>query len=97
MKVLLRNGDNRLRPGMAVSAEVALPKRSGVLIPQTAFTDDNHDTILTVGSDSTVHTVKVSELSNDGRMSVVSGLPPGSRVVRDGQTSVGEGEKVAIH
>lgn len=96
VKVELANPDGRLRPGVAVAANVNLPKRSGVRIPQTAFTDDNHTTILTVDADSTVHTAPVAEIANDGTHAIVSGLAAGTRVVSDGQTSVGNGEKVAV-
>jgi multidrug efflux pump subunit AcrA (membrane-fusion protein) len=96
VKVELPNPDGRLRPGAAVAAEVDLPKRSGVRIPQTAFTDDNHNTILTIAPDSTVRTAQVTELANDGTHAIVTGLKAGTRVVSDGQTSVGNGEKVAV-
>jgi len=96
IKVLLRNPSGKLRPGMAIEGNVALPPLTGVKIPATAFLDDNHDTIMTVGDDSTVKTVKVQEAGNDGTVAVVSGIAPGTRVVSDGQTSVGDGEKVAV-
>jgi multidrug efflux pump subunit AcrA (membrane-fusion protein) len=51
---------------------------------------------MTVGDDSTVKTVKVQEAGNDGTVAVVSGIAPGTRVVSDGQTGVGDGEKVAV-
>jgi HlyD family secretion protein len=96
VKVLLANSDGKLRPGMGVAANVNLPRKNGVRIPQTAFTDDNHDTILTVDPQSTVRVVKVIELADDGKQAIVSGLPAGTRVLSDGQTSLGSGEKVAI-
>jgi HlyD family secretion protein len=96
VKVLLANSDGKLRPGMGVAANVNLPRKNGVRIPQTAFTDDNHDTILTVDPQSTVRVVKVTELADDGKQAIVSGLPAGTRVLSDGQTSLGSGEKVAI-
>jgi multidrug efflux pump subunit AcrA (membrane-fusion protein) len=96
VKILLHNPGGRLRPGMIVTANVSLPAASGIRIPITAFTDDNHDTVMVVAADGTVKTVNVSEETNDGTMSVVSGLAAGSRVVGDGQTSIGNGEKVAV-
>jgi len=40
--------------------------------------------------------VHVAEISSDGTTSIITGVDPGTRVVNDGQTSVGDGEKVAI-
>lgn len=96
VKVLLANHQGRLRPGMAVVGHIDLPVARGVLIPTTAFTDDNHTQILTVSAENVVRTAAVREVADDNRTSVVTGIPPGTRVVRDGQTSVGDGQKVAI-
>jgi hypothetical protein len=49
-----------------------------------------------VAADGTVSTARVSEVSDDGRNAVVAGLAVGTRVISDGQTSVGDGEKVAV-
>ncbi len=65
-------------------------------VPATAFTDDNHDAIMTVQSGDSIKTVKVAELGSDGTTSVVNGITAGTRVVSDGQTSVGDGEKVSF-
>ena len=96
VKVLLQNHNDRLRPGMAVIGHLELPVARGVLVPATAFTDDNHTQLLTVAQDGTVHTAAVREIADDNTHSVVSGIPAGTRVIRDGQTSVGDGQKVAI-
>jgi multidrug efflux pump subunit AcrA (membrane-fusion protein) len=96
VKVLLVNHDRKLRPGMAVTGQIALPVVRGVMVPSTAFTDDNHTQILTVSSDGTVRTVKVTEVADNNASSVVTGVSAGTRVIRDGQTSVGDGQKVAI-
>ena len=42
-----------------------------------------------------VKTVKVAEIGSDGTTSVVSGRSPGRAIVNDGQTSLGDGEKVS--
>jgi multidrug efflux pump subunit AcrA (membrane-fusion protein) len=96
VKILLRNPGHRLRPGMAVEAAVDLPRMNGVRIPETAFTDDNHTTIMTVTPDSIVHVAHVIEVGNDGQTSIVTGIAPGTRVVSNGTTSVGDGEKVTL-
>ncbi len=95
VKVLLPNEDESLRPGMAVEGKLRLPAVRGVRIPQTAFTDDNHDALQIVQPDSTVRTVKVSERANDGTTSVVTGIASGTRIVANGQTSIGDGEKIS--
>lgn len=94
VKILLQNPEQKLRPGMAVQGTIALPTIRGVRIPETAFTDDNHNAVLTVADDGTVKTVPVSERANDGTISIVSGITSGTRIVSDGQSSVGDGEKI---
>lgn len=96
VKVQLANPLQRLRPGMVVQASIAATPVRGVRVPATAFTDDNHDALMTVQSDDSIKTIKVAELGTDGRTSVVTGLPSGTRVVTNGQTSVGDGEKVSF-
>ncbi|HEX4013577.1 MAG TPA: efflux RND transporter periplasmic adaptor subunit [Candidatus Cybelea sp.] len=96
IKVLLSNPGQRLRPGMVVQGNVDAAQVRGVRVPVTAFTDDNHDAVMTVQSGDSVKTMKVAELGSDGTTSVVSGLIPGTRVVNDGQASLGDGEKVSF-
>jgi HlyD family secretion protein len=95
VKVVLANGDGSLRPGMDVSGSVRLPGVHGIRVPETAFTDDSHDAVMIVQS-GTVKTVHVAEIADDGVTAIVSGVDPGARVVSNGQTSIGDGEKVAV-
>lgn len=95
VKVLLPNANGKLRSGMAVSGTVAKPSMRGIRVPLTAFVDDNHDSLLTVASDGVIKTVAVREVGNDGTTSVVTGVTPGTRVVSNGQSSVGDGERVS--
>ncbi len=96
VKILLRNPQQRLRPGMSVEASVALPALSGVRVPESAFTNENHTTIMTVDRQHVVHVAPVSEIGNDGVTSVVTGIPPGSRIVNNGLSAVGNGEKISL-
>jgi len=96
VKVKLSNPGDRLRAGMSVVGSVSMPPARGITIPETAFIDDNHDSILIVGADDTIRTQKVVETIGDGKTSIVQGIPSGTRVVNDGQTSVGDGQKVAV-
>ena len=96
VKVQLENPQQILRPGAVVQGSVATVPVRGVRVPSTAFTDDNHDALLTVQSDNSIKTVKVAELGSDGTTSVISGIPSGVRIVNDGQSAVGDGEKVSF-
>ena len=96
VKVQLTNPHGKLRPGMAVLGHVNLPPVRGVRIPVSAFTTPNKDRVLTVDDQGTVHVAQVTEIANDGNIAVVNGIAAGTRVVNDGQSSVGDGEKVAI-
>ena len=96
VKVVMPNHDSRLRPGMAVAGQISLAPVRGVRVPATAFTDDNHTQLLAVTGDGTVRAVKVREVAEDNSSAVVSGISAGTRVIRDGQTSIGDGQKVAI-
>jgi multidrug efflux pump subunit AcrA (membrane-fusion protein) len=95
VKVLLSNPRNRLRPGMAIEGNVALPSIKGVAIPATAFTDDTRSVVMTVDADGTVHEQNVRELGTDDTNAIVSGLATGTRVITNGQIGVGAGQKVA--
>ncbi|HUN29636.1 MAG TPA: efflux RND transporter periplasmic adaptor subunit [Alphaproteobacteria bacterium] len=96
VKIVLPNPRESLRPGMAVSGGVALPVVRGVVVPTTAFTDDNHDAVQIVQTDDTAKTIAVTEVASDGTHSVVTGVNPGTRVLSNGQASVGDGEKVSF-
>jgi multidrug efflux pump subunit AcrA (membrane-fusion protein) len=96
VKVQLDNARGTLRPGMAILGTVDLPSVSGVRVPVTAFTSPNRDRILTVDEQGLVHTLQVAELADDGKLAVVRGVSAGTRIVTDGQSSVGDGEKVAF-
>ena len=96
VKVVLPNSDEGLRPGDAVTGDVALPAVRGIMVPTTAFTDDNHDSVQTVLADNTTKTVQVTEIGSNGTRSIITGISAGTRVVSNGQSSVGDGEKVSI-
>ena len=96
IKVLLQNSDRWLRPGMAIQGSVTLPGVTGVRVPTTAFTDDNHNAVQVVEPDDTVKTINAVEVASDGTNSIVTGVPSGSRVIVNGQSSIGDGEKVSL-
>ncbi len=96
VKVQLANPLRHLRPGMVVQGIIATSPIRGIRVPATAFTDDNHDALMTVQADDSVKTVRVAEVGDDGTTSVVTGVSPGTRIVTNGQSSVGDGEKVSF-
>ncbi len=95
VKVLLANSQQQLRPGMVVQGSIATLPLAGVRVPVAAFTDDNHDALMTVQPGGTIKTVKVAEVGSDATTSVVTGIPVGARIVNNGQMSLGDGEKVS--
>jgi multidrug efflux pump subunit AcrA (membrane-fusion protein) len=96
VKVQLANPRLRLRPGMVVQGTIATVPIQGVRVPVTAFTDDNHNALMTVQPDNSIKTVKVAEAGTDGTTSVVNGIAAGTRIVNNGQASLGDGEKVSF-
>ncbi|HVA36152.1 MAG TPA: efflux RND transporter periplasmic adaptor subunit [Candidatus Dormibacteraeota bacterium] len=95
VKVDVPNPQGTLRPGMAVLGHVAQPSVTGLTVPSTAFLDDNSDTVMVVRG-GVAKVAHVSLRANDGRYAVVTGLPPGSRVVTDGSLGLADGEKVVL-
>lgn len=83
-----------LRPGMVVNATVALPRISGIGIPQTAFLDEAHDAVLCV-QNGIAKTFAVREQSSDGVTAIVRGLHSGVRVIANGQLGIVDGQHVA--
>lgn len=96
VKVMLENPRQLLRPGMVVQGTIATIPVRGVRVPVTAFTDDNHDAVMTVEPDGSIKTVKVTEIGSDGTTSAIDGILSGTRIVSNGQASVGDGEKVSF-
>jgi multidrug efflux pump subunit AcrA (membrane-fusion protein) len=96
VKVLLVNADHHLRAGMPVSASIAEPAVSGTLVPLAAFVDDTRSAVYVI-ADGVVRTQAVTELNDDGKNAVVTGLTAGSFVVKDvSAATVGNGDKVSV-
>jgi len=81
VKVRIPNPQRRLQSGMVVSADVPLPAASGLIVPVTAFTDDSHTAVRTVGNDGAIRQVSVRSIADDGHRAVVSGINAGTRVL----------------
>lgn len=95
VQAIVANPGYRLKSGMAVTGTVSLPSVSGIGIPLTAFLDDGHDSVLTVDGGGTARLQRVSELGNDGKTSVVRGLPSGAHVVSNGQLGISPGQQIS--
>jgi multidrug efflux pump subunit AcrA (membrane-fusion protein) len=95
VKVAIPNRDGILRAGTPVQAIVALLPVRGIVVPSSAFEDDQR-TRVTVVVDGRVRLRRVTEIATDGANSIVEGIAPGDRVVRDGTQSLTDGQRVAM-
>ncbi|HEX3468460.1 MAG TPA: efflux RND transporter periplasmic adaptor subunit [Candidatus Elarobacter sp.] len=96
IKVLVPNADAHLRAGMPVTARVDEQPVSGVTVPVAAFVDDSRSSVYVV-SNGVARSHTVSELQDDGKTAVVTGLPAGSVVVADvAAANVGNGDRVSV-
>jgi HlyD family secretion protein len=95
VQAIVANPGFRLKSGMAITGTVSLPTIAGVGVPVTAFLDDSHDSLMVVDSSGTARLQRVKEESNDGKTSIVAGLPSGANVISNGQLGITAGERVA--
>jgi HlyD family secretion protein len=95
VEAILANPGFRLKSGMAVTGTVSLPSISGVGVPVTAFLDDAHDSVMIVDPSGTAKLQSVKEEGNDGKTSVVAGLPSGTKVISNGQLGITSGQQIA--
>jgi multidrug efflux pump subunit AcrA (membrane-fusion protein) len=97
VKVQVANQDGHLHAGMPVTGTVDLPPVTGTEVPVTAFVDDTRGSVYTVDG-GTVRTHTVSEVKDDGKNAIVTGLPTGTIVVQNVEnTTVGDGDRVAVN
>jgi multidrug efflux pump subunit AcrA (membrane-fusion protein) len=94
VKVLLANAGGILRPGMAVSAATRQTPATGIRVPDTAFLDTTNSTVQIV-SGGVVKTAHVTQIADDGRNAVVTGIASGTSVVVNGQSGLLDGQTVA--
>jgi multidrug efflux pump subunit AcrA (membrane-fusion protein) len=95
VKVLVANPDYHLRAGMPATGLVDEQPVSGVMIPVAAFIDDSRSGVYVV-SNGVARTHTVSEVRDDGRNAIVTGLDPNTVVVANvAQANVGNGDRVA--
>lgn len=96
VKVQLANPDVHLHSGMPLTGIVDEPSVRGIVVPVTAFVDDTRQSVYIVVN-GVARTRSVSEVKDDGKNAVVTGLPSGTVVVKDvEQSNVGNGDRVRI-
>ena len=95
VKVAIENHAGTLRSGTPVQAIVALRSVNGIVVPSSAFADEQRSKV-TIVVDGRIRTKPVTEIATDGASSVVEGLQAGESVVRDGTQSLSDGERVAM-
>lgn len=95
VQTILGNPGFRLKSGMAVTGTVSLPPVTGIGIPTAAFLDDSHDSVMVVDRSGVARLARVQEKGNDGKTSIVAGLPSGARVIANGQLGITAGQQVA--
>jgi RND family efflux transporter MFP subunit len=93
IKVSVPNPEHELRAGTPVRAIVDLGGFSGAAVPASAFVNDTRTRVMTV-VDGRAHPIPVVERATDGETSIVSGLAPGTRVIRDGGADIDDGASV---
>lgn len=96
VKAQVPNPGYLLHSGMPVTGTVTLPAANGITIPTTAFLDDTHTSVLTVGPDHVARSAQVSEVRSDGKNSIVNGLAAGTDVIANGQSGVTDGQHVTV-
>lgn len=94
VKVLVPNPDGALRSGMPVIGIVRLAPIAGTAIPTAAFVDPSH-TRVAVSRGGLARVVPVRELSAANGEAVVTGIAAGERVVTNGESVVGDGQRIA--
>ncbi len=80
--------------GMPVVGSIAVPPVRGIEIPQTAFLDDNHDTIM-AAVDGKAKQIDVSLQGSDGKHAIVDGVTADTHVIVDGTSGIASGQTVA--
>jgi HlyD family secretion protein len=95
VQAILANAGLRLKSGMAVTGTVSLPPIAGIGVPITAFLDDAHNSVMVVAANGIAKLQSVKEKGNDGKTSIVTSLPGGTRVISNGQLGITPGEQVA--
>jgi multidrug efflux pump subunit AcrA (membrane-fusion protein) len=96
VKIVIPNPNSTLRPGMTVSGAVSKEAVTGVAVPVSAFVDDTHQTLFTIDGDNKAHITQVTELANDTRYAVVSGVPDGTTVMTNGTLTISDGQQVKV-
>ncbi|MBV8170853.1 MAG: efflux RND transporter periplasmic adaptor subunit [Candidatus Eremiobacteraeota bacterium] len=96
VKIVIPNAHRILMPGMTVNGDVSKQSVTGVTVPVGAFIDDTHQTLYTIDGDDKAHITQVTELANDSRYAVVTGVPDGTTVMTNGTLTISDGQQVKV-
>ena len=91
VKAEVANPGNVLQAGVPVTGTISLPAASGIGIPSTSFLDDTRSSVM-IAQKGVAKLTPVREVASDGTTSIVTGLPPGARVISDGQLGLTDGQ-----
>ncbi|NTF08954.1 efflux RND transporter periplasmic adaptor subunit [Agrobacterium rubi] len=98
LRATFDNKDGALWPGLPVATTLTVEKRNGVVVPDKALARGRDGLYAyVVGQDGKVQkrTVKTAYVTN-ARALVVDGIGDGDQVVMDGQSRIGDGDKVQV-
>lgn len=93
VKAIVKNPGDVLQAGIPVTGTIDLPSTAGIGIPATSFLDDTRSSVM-IAQRGVAKLTHVRELASDGTTSIVSGLPPGARVITDGQLGLTDGQSL---
>jgi RND family efflux transporter MFP subunit len=98
-RILMPNDEHTLKPGMFGEIRIIISeKRGAVIIPSSAVVDrEGKSLVFLVGEDGKAAELAPSiDIVEGERLSVVSGIKPGDRVVVIGQQNLNGGDVVTV-
>jgi len=97
-EIELPNANGELRPGMFVTARIAVEtKGDALLIPAEALVTEKAKTSVFKLADGAAHKVPVKAGFNDGKsVEIVDGVAPGDTLIVAGKTQLADGQPVQV-
>ncbi|WP_018902671.1 efflux RND transporter periplasmic adaptor subunit [Rhizobium sp. 2MFCol3.1] len=98
LKATFDNKEGALWPGLPVATILTVEKREGVVVPDKALArgrDGLYAYVVVSGGTVAKRLVKTAFVT-DARALVTEGIADGDQVVMDGQSRIGDGDKVAV-
>ena len=89
------NEPEKARVGMYADAQIIIEEKQAIVLPLTAVTVGNSETIVRKVEDGVVHLTKVTTGIQDGEfIEITTGLKPGDKVVAKAGAYVRDGDKI---